>query len=87
MLTDPKARNAKPKKKPYKLSDRDWLYLYVAPSGRDPGVSITGWRGLGRPSLLAAIPIWGLQMLERNWRRLGRWLPRGRAQQVPNKSA
>lgn len=33
MLTDPKARAAKPKGKPYKLSDRDGLYLYVAPSG------------------------------------------------------
>lgn len=33
MLTDPKARAAKAKQKPYKLSDRDGLYLYVAPSG------------------------------------------------------
>lgn len=33
MLTDPSVKNAKPKKAPYKLSDRDGLYLYVAPSG------------------------------------------------------
>ena len=33
MLTDPSVRNAKPAEKPYKLSDRDGLYLYIAPSG------------------------------------------------------
>lgn len=33
MLTDPKVRAAKPHQKPYKLSDREGLYLYVAPSG------------------------------------------------------
>lgn len=33
MLTDPKVRAAKPTQKPYKLSDRDGLYLYVTPSG------------------------------------------------------
>lgn len=33
-LTDLKARNAKPKDKPYKLFDTEGLYLYVPPSGR-----------------------------------------------------
>jgi hypothetical protein len=33
MLTNTKALTAKAKAKPYKLSDRDGLYLYVAPSG------------------------------------------------------
>lgn len=33
MLTDTKVKAAKPKSKPYKLADRDGLYLYVATSG------------------------------------------------------
>lgn len=33
MLTDTKAKNAKPKDKSYKLGDRDSLYLFVKPSG------------------------------------------------------
>ncbi len=33
-LTDLKAKNAKPKEKPYKLFDAEGLYLYVPPSGR-----------------------------------------------------
>lgn len=33
MLTDVQARKAKPKDKPYKLSDSGGLYLYVAPTG------------------------------------------------------
>ncbi len=32
-LTDPAIRNAKPKAKPYKLSDGDGMYLEVAPNG------------------------------------------------------
>ncbi len=32
-LSDAKARNAKPRAKPYKISDGDGLYLMVAPSG------------------------------------------------------
>jgi hypothetical protein len=33
MLTDIKAKAAKPKSRPFKLADRDGLYLFVAPSG------------------------------------------------------
>ena len=33
MLTDTKARAAKRKATPYKLADRDGLYLFIAPSG------------------------------------------------------
>lgn len=33
MLTDTKARAAKAKERPYKLTDRDGLYLYIAQSG------------------------------------------------------
>lgn len=33
MLSDTKARAAKPKAKPYKLADRDGLYLFVTPAG------------------------------------------------------
>lgn len=33
MLTDTKARNAKPQEKPYKIADRDGLYLFVSPTG------------------------------------------------------
>jgi hypothetical protein len=33
MLTDTKAKAAKPKSNPYKLADRDGLYLFVTPSG------------------------------------------------------
>jgi integrase len=33
MLTDPKIRKLKPRAKPYKVSDRDGLYLLVQPSG------------------------------------------------------
>jgi len=33
MLTDTKAKNAKPKDKSYKPGDRDGLYLFVKPSG------------------------------------------------------
>jgi len=32
-LTDTAARNAKPREKPYKLSDAHGLYLQVEPSG------------------------------------------------------
>jgi hypothetical protein len=32
-LSDAKARNAKPKPKPYKISDGDGLFLLVKPSG------------------------------------------------------
>lgn len=32
-LSDAKVRNAKPRAKPYKISDRDGLYLLVAPNG------------------------------------------------------
>lgn len=33
MLSDTKARAAGPKAKPYKLVDRDGLYLFVTPAG------------------------------------------------------
>lgn len=33
MLTDTKARAARPAEKPYKLTDRDGLYLHVSPTG------------------------------------------------------
>jgi len=33
MLTDIKARQARPKEKPYKLTDHGGLYLYIAPTG------------------------------------------------------
>ncbi|MGH6636268.1 MAG: Arm DNA-binding domain-containing protein [Gammaproteobacteria bacterium] len=32
MLTDTKARQARPKEKPYKLTDHGGLYLYIAPA-------------------------------------------------------
>jgi hypothetical protein len=34
LLTDITARNAKPKDKPYKLSDSAGLYLLVKPNGK-----------------------------------------------------
>ncbi|AMK17732.1 MULTISPECIES: Arm DNA-binding domain-containing protein [Sphingobium] len=37
MLTDVRCRTAKPKEKPYKLSDAHGLYLYVMPSGTRSG--------------------------------------------------
>ena len=33
MLTDEKCKEAKAKEKPYKLGDRDGLYLFITPSG------------------------------------------------------
>jgi Arm DNA-binding domain len=33
MLTDTALKNLKPKEKPYKVSDRDGMYVVVAPSG------------------------------------------------------
>jgi Arm domain-containing DNA-binding protein len=33
MLTDTKARNAKPQGKPYKLTDGNGLYFHVTPAG------------------------------------------------------
>lgn len=33
MLTDIKARAAKAKQKPYKLTDREGLYLFITPNG------------------------------------------------------
>jgi hypothetical protein len=33
MLTDTAIRNARPKAKPYKLTDERGLYLFVTPSG------------------------------------------------------
>jgi len=33
MLTDPAIRNAKPKNKPYRLSDERGLYIEITPSG------------------------------------------------------
>ena len=33
MLADVKIRKLKPKKKPYKVTDRDGLYLLVQPNG------------------------------------------------------
>ena len=37
-LTANAVKHAKPRSKPYKLSDRDWLYLLVTPTG------IRSWR-------------------------------------------
>ena len=33
MLTDVALKNLKPKDKPYKVTDRDGMYVHVAPSG------------------------------------------------------
>lgn len=33
MLTDTKLRNLKPKEKPFKVNDRDGLYVAVTPAG------------------------------------------------------
>ena len=33
-LSDAKARNAKPKAKPYKIADSEGLFLFVTPSGK-----------------------------------------------------
>jgi hypothetical protein len=33
MLTDTALKNLKPKEKPYKVADRDGMYVVVAPSG------------------------------------------------------
>ena len=33
MLTDVALKNLKPKEKPYKVADRDGMYVVVAPSG------------------------------------------------------
>ena len=33
MLTDVALKNLKPKEKPYKVADRDGMYVMVAPSG------------------------------------------------------
>lgn len=37
MLTEPKIRNARPREKPYKLTDGGGLYLLVTPTERKPG--------------------------------------------------
>ena len=39
MLTDTALKNLKPKGKPYKVSDRDGMYVVVAPSGTVTEVS------------------------------------------------
>jgi hypothetical protein len=44
MLSDIETRKAKPKNKPYKLTDERGLYLLVNPNGGKP------WRGNGFPS-------------------------------------
>ena len=44
--------NAKPQGKPYKIRDRDSMYLRVSVSGSKVGNSITGWM-----ARIAAIPL------------------------------
>ncbi len=43
MLTDTAAKNAKPKAKPYKLADREGLYLFVGPKS-EAGKPVRSWR-------------------------------------------
>lgn len=33
MLTDVALKNLKPREKPYKVTDRDGMYVYVSPGG------------------------------------------------------
>ncbi len=53
-LTDTRVRNAKPGGKPYKLSDANWLYLVVHPSGSK--LWRMNYRFLGKQKTLAIGP-------------------------------
>jgi len=59
-LTDAKVRAAKPKDKPYKLSDGGWLYLRVAPSGAKLWRMAYRFAGKEKVLALGAYPAIGL---------------------------
>ena len=54
MLTAIEVRNAKPKDKPYKLTDGKGLHLHIAPSGKKTWRYRFAWRVRNRSLCLAS---------------------------------
>lgn len=64
-LTDTQCRTAKPKEKPYKLTDGNSLYLEVKPNG------VKAWRAMAKPGRKASSPL-GTMWLSQREKHLGR---------------
>lgn len=56
MLSDAKVRAAKPRAKPYKLTDTNRLYLLVMPGGRKAVALELLFRGQAEEPVLGALP-------------------------------
>ncbi|MGH8567883.1 MAG: tyrosine-type recombinase/integrase, partial [Gammaproteobacteria bacterium] len=71
MLTDTKARAARPKAAPYKLADRDGLYLHVSPSGAKSWRFDYRFAGARETLTIGRYPDVSLEQARRGKRRCG----------------